>query len=397
MATPSFEDLKTSVKALSPVAEACAEEAEALYRQTDRVVAEMRRTGLYRMLLPKALGGIELPFVEAMEIVEILSRAEGSAGWCLMVQNVQVSSAGPFLPDEGARDVFPDGPDVTVSGQGVPRGHAWPVDGGYRIKGTWGYGSGIHHAEWVHSGCFVMDGEEMRIDAHGHPVIVLCHHPKATIELKGNWDVLGLRGTGSFDYTVEGGELFVPASHCYGFDNPPLMRGGVQFGVGLVGSTTWGHTSWASGVGRRTLDELAEHARARIDAYGKMADSPSFRQAFAAAEGRYRAARAFVYAAWDDLCESFAQGRAGTLEQIALVRLAMRHIHDVISENATFAHRVSRGISLRASTLQRCYRDVHGGTQHILLSDEIAQDCGRVLLGAAPEGAAWNVLGLQAH
>ena len=116
-------------------------------------------------------------------------------------------------------------------------------------------------------------------------------------------------------------------------------------------------------------------------------------RAFAAAEGRYRAARAFVYAAWDDLCESFARGRAGTLAQIALIRLAMRHIHDVISENATFAHRVSRGISLRASTLQRCYRDVHGGTQHILLSDEIAQDCGRVLLGAAPADAAWKVLG----
>ncbi len=397
MATPSFDDLKAAVKDLSPLAEANADEAEALYRQTDQVVAEMRRTGLYQMLLPKPLGGIELPFVEAMEIVEMLARAEGSAGWCLMVQNVQVSSSGPFLPDEGARDVFPDGPDVTMSGQGVPRGYAWPEDGGYRIKGNWAYGSGIHHAEWVHSGCFVMDGEDMRMNAYGHPEIVLCHHPKKTIDLKGNWDVLGLRGTGSFDYTVKGGELFVPASHCYRFDNPTLMRGGIQYGSGLVGSTTWGHTSWALGIGRRTLDELAGHARARVDAFGKMTDSPSFKQAFAEAEGKYRAARAFVYAAWDDLCESFAQGRAGSVEQIALIRLAMRHIHNVISENATFAHRVSRGISLRASTLQRCYRDVHGGTQHLLLADEITQDCGTVLLGAAPEGAGWNVLGLQAH
>ena len=50
----------------------------------------------------------------------------------------------------------------------------------------------------------------------------------------------------------------------------------------------------------------------------------------------------------------------------------------MISENATFAHIASRGVSLRPSMLQRCYRDIHGGTQHILLADEIVQECGRV-------------------
>ena len=360
MATPSFDDLIAAVREIAPMAEADADAAEALCHQTDRMIAEMRRTGLYQMLLPKPLGGIELPYVEAMQVVEQLARAEGSAGWCLMVQNVQVSSSGPFLPDAGARDVFPDGPDVTMSGQGVPRGYAWPVDGGYRIKGLWAYGSGIHHAEWVHSGCFVMDGEEMRMDAHGHPVIVLCRHLKDTIELKGNWDVLGLRGTGSFDYTIKDGELFVPETHCYMFDNPNQQRGGLQYGSGLVGATSWGHTSWALGIGRRTLEELARLARERVDAYGKMADSPSFKQSFAEAEGKYRAARAFVYDAWDDLCESFARGHAGSVEQLALIRLAMRHIHNVISENATFAHRASRGVSLRASTLQHSHARKHG-------------------------------------
>jgi alkylation response protein AidB-like acyl-CoA dehydrogenase len=331
-----------------------------------------------------------------MEIAEIVSRADGSAGWCLMVEGVMGASAGAFLPDAGARTVYPNGADVTMAGQGVPRGYATPVDGGYRIRGHWGYGSSIWHAEWVHSGCFVMDGDKMKMGADGHPVIVLCHHPKDTIELKGNWDTHGLRGTGSFDYTIKGGgELFVPASQCYPFDNPPQMRGGPQYASGLVGSTSWGHTSWALGVGRRALDELAKLARERTDVFGRMCDGASFKMSFADAEAKYRAARAFVYASWESLSESFAKGETGSVEQLALIRLAMRHLHNVISEISTFAHRASRGVSLRPGVLQRCYRDIHSGTQHILLADEITQECGRVLLGVTGKDAKWTVFGVQ--
>jgi len=391
----SFHDLLQSARDLLPVVESEADDAERLHHQTDRVIAQMRRTGLYALLIPKALGGAELPFVEAMHIVEEVSRAEASAGWCLMVAGVMGASAGAFLPDSGAKIVYPHGADVTMAGQGVPRGYARPVDGGYMIRGQWSYGSGIHHAEWVHSGCFVMDGDTMRMDAHGHPVAVLCHHPKDSIVLKGNWDVHGLRGTGSFDYTLVNEELFVPDATCYMLDNATQWRGGTQYASGLIGLTSWGHTSWALGVGRRVLDELAALARARVDAFGRMCDSASFKQAFADAEAKYRAARALVYAAWDSLSESFGRGESGSVKQYALIRLAMRHLHNVISEISTYAHKASRGVSLRPSVLQRCYRDTHAGTQHILLADEILQECGRVLLGVTGADAYWTVFGVQ--
>jgi alkylation response protein AidB-like acyl-CoA dehydrogenase len=391
---PGYAELKRAAIEMLPLVEAEAAESEKIFHQTDKVAAEMRRTGLYSLLIPKALGGSELPMVEAMEIAEIVSRADGSAGWCLMVAGVMGASAGAFLPDTGARTVYPHG-DVTMAGQGVPRGYARPVDGGYMIRGNWGYGSGIWHAEWVHSGCFVMDGDKMRMDAHGHPVIVLCHHPKNTIDLTGNWEVHGLRGTGSFDYTLKASELFVPESQCYLFDNPSQMRGGPQYASGLVGSTSWGHTSWALGVGRRTLDEIARLSRERVDVFGKMCDSATFKFNFADAEAKYRAARALVYSSWDSLSESFAKGETGTVEQLAMIRLAMRHLHNVISENSTWAHKVARGVAIRPSVLQRCYRDIHTGTQHILLADEIAQECGRALLGVTGKDAKWTVFGVQ--
>ncbi len=392
---PSFEQLKGAAVDLLALAEAEAEESERLYRQTDRMIEALRRTGLYAMLTPGALGGSELAFVEAMEIVELIARAEPSVGWCLMVQCVQGADAGPFLPDEGASAIYGTGADVTMAGQGVARGFAEPVDGGYLVRGDWGYGSGIHHAEWVHSGCFVVDDGKMRMDDNGRSVAVFVHHPKDTIELKGNWDVLGLRGTGSYDYTMKGGEVFVPATQCYPADNPTQRRGGIQYSSGIVGTTTWGHTSWALGVGRRVLDELAALARQRTDVFGAMHESASFRQSFAEAEARYRAARAFVYAAWDGLSEGYAKGERASIERIALARLAMRHIHDVISDVSTFAHRAARGVSLRPSVLQRCYRDIHAGTQHMLMADRIVQDCGKVLLGTAGEDAEWKIMWLQ--
>jgi alkylation response protein AidB-like acyl-CoA dehydrogenase len=291
--------------------------------------------------------------------------------------------------------VFAKGADMMGAGNGVPRGFAREVDGGYMFKGNWSYGSGIHHADWIHSGCFIMDGDKMRMVADHVPDIVLCHHPKNTITLKGNWDVLGLRGTGSYDYTLTDGEIFVPKHMTYKFNGDTPKRGGIQYSAGLVTITTWGHTGWALGVGRRTLDELAKMSHGRVDAFGKMTDSASFKQKFAEAEAKYRAARAFVYDSWEAVDEAYAKGREATVQELALIRMAMKYLHTVISENATFAHIASRGVSLRSGVLQRCYRDVHGGTQHLLLADEIQQECGRVMMGAISKDAVMTMFGVR--
>src|SRR5262245_59152627 len=182
----SYEDLKRATNEILPLVEAEADESERLYHLTDRLVAEFRRTGLYALLIPKVLGGLEMPYVEAMQLVEQVAYVDGSTGWCMMVEGVMGASIGSFLPDQGARTVFPKGADVTMAGNGVPRGFATPVDGGYRIKGHWAYGSAIYHAEWIHSGCFIMDGDKMKMNKDGAPEIVLCQHPKSSIELKGN-------------------------------------------------------------------------------------------------------------------------------------------------------------------------------------------------------------------
>lgn len=387
--------LTQAAEDIIPLVEAEAAEADRLTHQSDRVAAEMRRTGLWSMLLPKAVGGAELSYVDAMRIVERIAWADGSAGWCTMVANGVGASVATALPDEGAATVYAKGRDTVVVGNGVPRGQARAVDGGYMIRGNWSYGSGITHAEWVHSGCFLMEDGKMKIGPDGAPEIVLMHHAKETVELRGNWDTLGLRATGSYDYTLKDGEIFVPTHMTYGFNQAVKRRGGAQYSIGLPGVTAWGHTSWALGVGRRVLDEINRLASERSDVFGLLADSLTFRKSYAEAEAKWRAARAFVYESWNGIADAVAKEGTAGVKEIALIRLAMRHLHDVLSEVATFAHRTSRGVSLRPSRLQTAYRDAHSGTQHILLADEIQTECARALLNRTARGATWMMFAIK--
>jgi alkylation response protein AidB-like acyl-CoA dehydrogenase len=388
----SLAEYRTRIEALLPLIEAEAETAEQQTHLTDEVVAQLREAGLYSLLLPASLGGAEIPHVEAMRLIERIAYTHGSAGWCVLVNNSLATLMALFISDDGAARIFAERPDVTVAGNGVPRGYARPVEGGYMIKGKWAYGSGIQHAEWIHSGCFLTDGTDVVTMPNGQPRMVIFHHPRSTIELKGNWDVLGLRATGSYDYVLKDvEELFVPDTLCYAFEMEEVQRGGLQGSIGLVGYTAWAHTTFILGVTRRILDELVALAQKRVDLFGRMIDGATFKFEFAGAEARYRSARAFAYDSWQSIADSVAAGEHASVEQITLIKLALRHAHDVASEVATFCHRAARGASLHQGVLQRCYRDIHSATQHVLLADEVVQECGRVLLGGIGPNAKWNV------
>ncbi|MGJ4888155.1 acyl-CoA dehydrogenase family protein [Bradyrhizobium sp. HKCCYLRH3099] len=396
-ATPTVADFHARLDALLPLVESKAAEAEAQGYLTDDVVAALRKAGIYTMLFPKEVGGAELLPYDAMTVIERLAYTHASAGWCAIGCNMEGTTLAIYLEDEGVKQVFAGGPDITIAGNGVPRGYARPVDGGYMIRGNWAYGSGIQHAEWVHSGCFVTDasGKDMVLGPNGQPKIIVAHHPRATIKLMGNWDVLGLRATGSFDYTLsEGDELFVPAHMTYDFDIEAPRRGGAQGGLGLAGYSAWAHSGWAVGVGRRMLDELVKVIVQRQDPFGKSRESASFKFQYAQAEARFRAARALVHETWQDVSETCANGKKLSLDQLTMIKLSLRHIHDVLSDVGTFAHRAARGASLHNTPMQRFYRDIHAGTQHILMADQIVEECGRALLGLPGPGAQWTVFGV---
>ncbi|HEU4533884.1 MAG TPA: acyl-CoA dehydrogenase family protein, partial [Polyangiaceae bacterium] len=101
--------------------------------------------GVYKMLVPRELGGGEAPPATLLEVVEELARADGSAGWCAMIGATSALMSAYLEPDL-AREVY--GPaDAITCGSFAPLGRAEPAEGGgYRVRGRWPFASGCEHA-----------------------------------------------------------------------------------------------------------------------------------------------------------------------------------------------------------------------------------------------------------
>jgi alkylation response protein AidB-like acyl-CoA dehydrogenase len=206
-----------------------------------------------------------------------------------------------------------------------------------------------------------------------------------------NWDVMGLRGTGSIDYRID--SAFVPEGYTHPALTDKPLRGGALYTFGIVGFAAICHSAWACGIGRRLLDETAGFVRSKGGRTGTQATSEGFLEQYGKAEGTYRAAQALVYETWRDAWEMKQRGEELTARQHSLIRLAMIHVTWAAHEVAEFAYLAGGTTALRAGTLQRLFRDMHAGTQHVVASPPVFRALGRELAGLAPNHT-WRFLEL---
>ncbi|MEV0381439.1 acyl-CoA dehydrogenase family protein [Nonomuraea sp. NPDC050643] len=367
---------------LRPLIEQAADVAEAQGRLTDPVVDALHEAGLFGIWVPAPLGGAESSPREAIDLLEELSYADPSTGWVVMATNLENGTAGAYLGDDAIERIF-KGPRMPVfAGQGTRPGVAVPEDGGFRLTGQWSFASGMLHSQYVHSLGAVEGTDEVRI----------CITPIEDARMLGNWDVLGLRATGSVDYAIDG--AFVPESQTHVFTQNEPLRGGALYRLGVVDMALICHSSWALGVGRRLLDELVRHTGARTGRPGQIADSDAFHADFARAEARFRAAKALVIEAWDDAERTLDAGRRLDVRQETMVRLALNHVTSTIAEVARFVYASGGTSALRDGLIQRLFRDVFAGSAHITSGPQMLRECGRELAGLA-RGQAWVVFSLE--
>ncbi|MBN9624427.1 MAG: acyl-CoA dehydrogenase family protein, partial [Actinobacteria bacterium] len=282
-------DVKTLLEradAMRPLIESHAAEQETLGRLHDEVIEAFHEAGFFGISTPRELGGFELTPCESLELLARVSYADASTGWVLFATSGCTGLAGAFLGDDAVAELFAGDRLPIIAGQGTRPGTAVTEGDGYSLSGDWSFGSGIKHAGWTHNGGIVKETGEMKI--------LVAPRPEA--ELTENWDVMGLRATGSIDYSMR--DVHVPASFTQSATTVEPLRGGAYYTIGLVPLASLGHTGWALGVGRRLLDELQALVAEKTGRPGSVAESDAFQSAYADAEARLRAAQALVYEVW---------------------------------------------------------------------------------------------------
>lgn len=377
-----FDALMERVGALDPLLREEAEAAEAGGRLTERVAEALHAAGVYTMSMPRELDGMELTPREVITVIEALSRADASAGWVAMTLQMAIGTTAAYLGREPYAEITEAHGDRTLAaGQGTRPGRARSVDGGYRLSGSWQFASGLHHATHVHTAAIVAETGEPR-------VFTL---PKEQATIVDDWDVMGLRATGSVDYHCD--DVFVPAAHTYAATTTEPLLGGDVFRLGLANFAGIQHVGWALGVGRRLLDEMRVVAAAKTGTRNAAVDTDEFHADVARAEATLRSARAWNMEVWADHETTLARGATLSTEQETLARLALHTVTQAAHEVGRVVYQWAGTTALRSGPLNRVFRDLHGGTQHVTSGHGVRQGCGRMLAGLAP-GASWVFLDL---
>jgi alkylation response protein AidB-like acyl-CoA dehydrogenase len=227
------------------------------------------------------------------------------------------------------------------------------------------------------------------VQGTGEPRIFVLPVSQAT--LIDNWDVLGLRATGSVDYRID--DVFVPEAYTHFAVTDVPKRGGALYTIGIIGFAVICHSAWACGIGRRMLDELMAKVSGGVGRSGTLANSEAFHEQFAKAEATYRSARALVYETWRAVQEKLDRGDALDTRQHTMMRLAMANATWSCHEVADFVYRSAGTVALRAGVIQRLFRDMHAGTQHVTSAPPVYRAAGRELAALAP-GKKWLFLDL---
>ena len=354
-----------------------AEEGEQTATLPAASVNALYDSGLLRLKLPRALGGAEADLVTQLDVLEAVSEIEPSAGWCLMIGAASLGGVGAFLPDDAIEEIFVGGDPPRTAGVFAPFGKAVPVDGGYRVSGRWQFASGIRHSEWISAGARVVT------DSPGNPVQVRATMRTGDVEIHDNWQVMGLRGTGSCDFSAD--ELFVPNSFAYDPTSTEPRRGGALYRLGRPGYVTNEHSAFALGVARRALNAVTGIGQSKTRGYNSvnaLALRPAFQRMLSESDLQLRAARALnveiLEEAWHVVCE----GTPPDPPLQAQMRSAATYTTDVAVDVVTKAFKFAGGAALfDSSVLQRCLRDIHAGAQHQMVSDTAYENHGQFMLG----------------
>ncbi|MDH3683340.1 MAG: acyl-CoA dehydrogenase family protein [Acidimicrobiia bacterium] len=368
--------LLDAVESVRPIVLAGVDEAEASYALPNASFEALYDAGLFWLKLPEVLGGAEADPLIQIEVIAALAEVDASAAWSVMIGSQSTGLPAAWLPEDALEVVFGGRRVPVVAGSLMPSGTAERVPGGYRVTGRWAFASGIRHCDWVNA--------TVRLDDTPHgglPSLRRVVVPTADVEVHDNWDAVGLRGSGSCDFSIN--DVFVRESLSWGFTDPP-RRGGRLYLLGLPGYVAYEHAALALGVGRRALDLMVDKATTKARGFegSIVGDRPAFQRDLGRMDMQLSAARAMTFEVFEEVWSGLEPGVGPRPDQQARMRSAASLATEISLDVITRLFRYSGGDAVYASSdVQRCWRDLSTAGQHFLVSESAYEHHGRFLLG----------------
>jgi indole-3-acetate monooxygenase len=375
--------LWSAVRELVPEFQVRAAEGDRLATMPADLVQRAKAGGLFRISLPRSLGGLELDPATTVQVFEEISRADGSAGWTIVIGNSTAFFA--WLDPAVARELIGEHPDFVSTSMWAPLGRAIPNhDGsGFAVSGRWPFNSGCPHADWLQVGVLVSaDGVSPQVRASGAPDWRFVFIPASAAVIEDSWDAMGLRGTGSHHVSLA--DVQVPARQLAAPFFEPARHDGPLWRIPLITQAGMYLAAVPLGIARRAIDEFAAIAttKTRGPSANSIGHDPAAQYQLALAEGELAAARSFLFDSIAEIWAAACRGDQPDLQQRARLLLAastatraaiaaVDRVFRLVGAEAVFAHH----------PLQRCFRDIHTAGQHILFSASRDQSYAKARLG----------------
>ncbi len=381
------EALNQRAQKLAPTLRERAQATSDGRRVPAQTIGDLWDADLFNLLKPQKFGGPEVRVDVAFGVASELARGDGSAGWVWTVMGVHDLFMALF-PEEAQHEYWAT--DRTLSASSfAPSGKIEPAPGGVKLSGKWSFCSGVDNAQWMILAAFAgMISTEPPI-----PDIRYLLVPMSDIKVIDDWNVMGLRGTGSKSVVVDG--AFVPAHRMVANDD--LVNGKAPGGnihaSPLYRAPVWAVfpfciTSPAAGIARGAFDAYVEEMRARQSAFdhAPLSRKPNIQLRVAEAGALIDAAELLYRRSLTETIDIIMAG--GTLS----MELRLRNRRDqgysvvMLKRAAELLLGAEGGKGLYDSGhVQRAFRDLHALAGHIVGGwDMPALNYGSVLLGGPP-------------
>jgi len=377
-------DCVAKARALAPMIAAAAPRIEAGRELPADLVEALHEARLWRMLVPRAYGGDEVPVVDYVAAIEEIAAADASTAWCIGQTSV-CSTVSRNMKPQVAEEIFKKNPQGVLSWGPTNNAKAIAEKGGYRVNGVWPFASGSKHATWLAAHCHIHepDGQPRR-GADGKPIQKTFLVPRESATWQDVWHVMGLKGTGSNTYTLT--DVLVPED--YSIDYHALNATGRREHGPLYAFTIYqlfgaSFPAVALGIARAMLESFCALAQKKTPTgqTTMLRDNPVIQSQVGIAQSQLAAARAFLFLALD---EAWLEAQTGAISLDQRVRLRMACINATqqarqVAETTYLA--AGATAVFESNAFERRFRDMHAVSQQAQSQLSIYEALGRHFLG----------------